>query len=755
MADAAATERRCSRRLSMEDGCDLCYSDVGDPKGHVVICVPGLAFKGDRRLGLCFDDLAKRHQVRLICLQIQGHRTDGWLVDGLVALISSLGISRAVLIGQSTSALETLSCSKDPRLGRLLKGSTVHLISPWLSDAATISTAVSGLEDSLLKRERFYSNYSSVAYNSASGLPPVPIFHVSSAEAATLKMASTLSASQSVYRDLCDKDGSIKTNGAGIIKKSSPKNKASNERQKVASSPRKAHQNLSKSLKEWEGGGGVCIYHGQCDELVSCEEVRECVRGLQNVSLFVKPGGTHALMFDLTIVEKIFISAVQNLTQEVRQCVASPPGKKQEQAHSAEKRLMDEKAIVEIGTSRTPSRPELQVDVAPAPPKYEQFIQQKEREVNKDDAMVGSGSTRRQLQLKIDTGNQQERNITGDDIQQPVLQHEVQVSYISYGPSSTITTTTNILETTNRNDNCISDGGLHIQRSGSIYSNENQIVTRPSRRLSSHMPAAGMMSPRRKSRLSIHQMDIDSDAPVTLASMNDVSRRKRSSIGGTCTYSDNQPVETMLQPHHQEATDRTRRSSGSTIVDESQDDAASDRSLTHPGHKLSSTQNQTPVSTYNGTTSVQPSDVHTASARRGSLEDLVIANLVGNKGVQAMFEKKAHNSFHELDNGSTRLHEESPNHNNSYESTSDIDNSSEPSLESISVPMNVVIDYIEPIYHTLYSKPSADSIGQRARIRVFIAVLVHALIAVLLAAVCVWCLNFEEMARKVRLFGKL
>lgn len=118
-------------------GRTIAFSEVGDPKGAVVLCCVGMGLT--RYVTSFYDEIAKAQKIRIITPDRPGvGETDpmpaerstplAW-VDDVAVICSSLGVERFSLLAHSAGAIYALATAL--KMPQYIRG-RVHLLGPWI-----------------------------------------------------------------------------------------------------------------------------------------------------------------------------------------------------------------------------------------------------------------------------------------------------------------------------------------------------------------------------------------------------------------------------------------------------------------------------------------------------------------------------------------------------------------------------------------------------------------------------------------------
>jgi pimeloyl-ACP methyl ester carboxylesterase len=283
------------------------YADVGDPSGLPVFIFTGLG--GHRYNALLFDSVARRRGLRIICPDRPGVGLSESLPPGvspaetvrhssymLRQLASHLDIPHLAVLAHSLGCVFALQTASDPESAPLLDGTTVCLVSPWALPGSPSPThcKLRGMQDVDLDRDRSSLRQLAVGRTRAKGLM------LSTAEAAALdseaaeQVRSCIAAAAEPHgRDLTE---AIADYG----------------------------EELSLPLHLIEAKVFIC--HGKCDSVVPLEDAEWLEEALPHAQLAVRNGGTHGLLYDRQVLDRLFSLLSEELSAVYRRsaCAAVP-----------------------------------------------------------------------------------------------------------------------------------------------------------------------------------------------------------------------------------------------------------------------------------------------------------------------------------------------------------------------------------------------------------------------------------------------
>ncbi|KAJ9485123.1 hypothetical protein VN97_g8233 [Penicillium thymicola] len=148
--DYIFSPRLTQRVIHPTTGRSIAFSEVGDPKGHVVLCCVGMGLT--RYLMAFYDELARTLNLRLVTLDRPGigesgpHQGDepttplSWPVTDDVAIVCNhLRVTKFSILAHSAGAIYALATAL--RIPQHIRG-RIHLLAPWIppSQLSTIGS---------------------------------------------------------------------------------------------------------------------------------------------------------------------------------------------------------------------------------------------------------------------------------------------------------------------------------------------------------------------------------------------------------------------------------------------------------------------------------------------------------------------------------------------------------------------------------------------------------------------------------------
>ncbi|KAL3459938.1 Alpha/Beta hydrolase protein [Aspergillus heterothallicus] len=140
--DLAVIEYICSPKLTQRvlhptSGRIIAFSEVGDPKGHVVLCCLGMGLT--RYLMAFYDELARSLGLRLVTLDRPGVGESGPYVtdagtplswpDDVAIVCNHLKVTKFSILAHSAGAIYALATAL--RIPQHIRG-RIHLLAPWI-----------------------------------------------------------------------------------------------------------------------------------------------------------------------------------------------------------------------------------------------------------------------------------------------------------------------------------------------------------------------------------------------------------------------------------------------------------------------------------------------------------------------------------------------------------------------------------------------------------------------------------------------
>ncbi|KAL2827095.1 hypothetical protein BJY01DRAFT_140925 [Aspergillus pseudoustus] len=140
--DLAVVEYVCSPKLTQRvlhptSGRVIAFSEVGDPKGHVVLCCLGMGLT--RYLMAFYDELARSLGLRLVTLDRPGVGESGPYVtdagtplswpDDVAIVCNHLKVTKFSILAHSAGAIYALATAL--RIPQHIRG-RIHLLAPWI-----------------------------------------------------------------------------------------------------------------------------------------------------------------------------------------------------------------------------------------------------------------------------------------------------------------------------------------------------------------------------------------------------------------------------------------------------------------------------------------------------------------------------------------------------------------------------------------------------------------------------------------------